>query len=67
MDPYEDDYEQEEKIETHQRNVFELVPTTRSRPKKKQPPTVGGIFNSTYEIIDKNGNETTKEGPLILL
>lgn len=67
MDPYDEDMDQEEKVETHQRNVFELVPANRSKIKKKQQPTTYGIFNSTYDIIDKVNGQLIKEGPLILL
>lgn len=67
MDPMDEEMENEDRIETKRKNIFELVPATRSRPKKKHPPTTYGICNSEYDIVDKNTNETMKRGPLILL
>lgn len=81
MDPYEDDLSHEDKIDTKNRNVFELIPgsrqkqgegnsqliLTRSRPKKPQPPTSFGVVNGTYDIINRANGELIKEGTLILL
>jgi hypothetical protein len=81
MDPYEDDLSHEEKIDSKNRNVFELIPgnrqrqkegnnqltLTRSRPKKPQPPTSYGVVNGTYEMINRTNGELIKEGTLIFL
>lgn len=67
MDPYDKEMDDEEKVETQHKNVFKLVPVTRSRPKKVYKPTLHGIFNSKYEIWDKNGGQAMNDGSLILL
>ena len=68
MDQYEDDdMELEIKKEVKEKNVFQLVPMARAKPKKIQPPTTYGIVNSQYEIFDKNTSTVVKEGPLIFL
>jgi hypothetical protein len=67
MEPYEEDMEHEEKVETNRQNVFELVPSTRSKLKKRVPPTLYGMYNSTYEIINTRQDNIIKGGTLFLM
>jgi len=67
MDSHEHDMEPEERIETGNRNLMNLIPMTRSKPKKPYPPSKYGIKNSIYYMVNLKEKQILKKGPLILL